>query len=76
MDTASSIVIVIPVMTLIALFTGIALPFIAASRSGRTHLACAGCRSDRSRRGPDCVSNARATVVGVSLALIGVMAAA
>jgi hypothetical protein len=39
MDTASSIVIVIPVMTLIALFTGIALPFIAASRSGRGHPA-------------------------------------
>ena len=48
MDTASSIVIVIPVMTPIALFTGIALPFIAASRSGRGHpagpLARAGAR--------------------------------
>ena len=36
MDTSSLIVIVTPTMTLIALFSGIALPFIAGSRSGRS----------------------------------------
>ena len=34
MDTSSLIVIVTPTMTLITLLTGIALPFIAGSRSG------------------------------------------
>ena len=33
----SSLIVVMPVMILIPLFTGIALPFIAASRSGRSH---------------------------------------
>jgi len=37
MDTPSLIVIVMPITTLIALFTAIGLPFIAASRSGRRH---------------------------------------
>ena len=37
MDRSSLIVAVMPITTLIALFTGIALPFIAASRSGRSH---------------------------------------
>jgi hypothetical protein len=37
MDTSSLIVIVTPITTLIALFTGIALPLVAASRSGRRH---------------------------------------
>ena len=37
MDRSSLIVVVMPIMTLIALFTGIALPFVAASRSGRSH---------------------------------------
>ena len=37
MDRPSLIVAVMPIMTLIALFTGIALPFIAGSRSGRSH---------------------------------------
>ena len=37
MDGSSLIVAVMPVTTLIALFTGIALPFIAASRPGRSH---------------------------------------
>jgi hypothetical protein len=37
MDTSSLIVVVMPITTLIALFTGIALPFIAASRPGRSH---------------------------------------
>ena len=37
MDRPSLIVAATPMMTLIALFTGITLPFIAASRSGRSH---------------------------------------
>ena len=37
MDTSSLIVAVMPITTPIALFTGIALPFIAGSRSGRSH---------------------------------------
>ena len=36
MDTSSLIVAVMPIVTLIGLFTGIALPFIAASRPGRS----------------------------------------
>ena len=36
MDTSSLIVIVTPTMTLITLLTGIALPFFAGSRSGRS----------------------------------------
>ena len=43
MDGSSLIVVVMPITTLIALFTGIALPFIAGSRPGRSHarrLAC------------------------------------
>jgi hypothetical protein len=34
----SSLIVVMPVTTLIALFTGIAPPFIAASRPGRSHV--------------------------------------
>ena len=37
MDRSSLIVVVMPIVTLIALFTGMALPFVAASRSGRSH---------------------------------------
>jgi len=37
MDRPSLIAAVTPIMTLVALFTGIALPFIAGSRSGRSH---------------------------------------
>ncbi len=33
----SSLIVVMPVTTLIALFTGIVLPFTAASQSGRSH---------------------------------------
>jgi hypothetical protein len=33
----SSLIVVMPITTLITLFTGIALPFIAASRPGRSH---------------------------------------
>jgi NAD-dependent dihydropyrimidine dehydrogenase PreA subunit len=50
MDGSSSIVMVMPIMTLIALFTGIALPFIAASRSGRSHAAGRLARADALRR--------------------------
>ena len=42
MDTSSLIVIVTPTMTLITLLTGIALLFIAGSRSGRSRAAPAG----------------------------------
>ena len=44
MDTSSLIVIVTPTMTLITLLTGIALPFIAGSRSGRSRAGVAGIR--------------------------------
>ena len=37
MDRSSWVVVVIPLMIPIALFTGIALPFVAASRSGCSH---------------------------------------
>ena len=37
MDRSSLIVAVMPITTLIALFTGITLPFIAGSRPGRSH---------------------------------------
>jgi hypothetical protein len=37
MDRSSLIVVVIPIVIPIALFTGMALPFVAASRSGRSH---------------------------------------
>ena len=37
MDRSSLIVIVMPITALIALFTGITSPFIAGSRSGRSH---------------------------------------
>ena len=42
MDTSSLIIILTPTMTLITLLTGIALPFIAGSRSGRSRAAPAG----------------------------------
>ena len=44
MDTSSLIVAVMPIVTLIALFTGIALPFIAASRPGAATRGGAGRR--------------------------------
>ena len=50
MDTSSLIVAVMPVTTLIALFTGIALPFIAASRSGRSHAGGPPARADARKR--------------------------
>jgi hypothetical protein len=39
MDGSSLIIVVMPMMTLVALFTGIALRFIAGSRSGGSHRA-------------------------------------
>ena len=50
MDGSSLIVVVMPIMTLIALFTGIALPFIAARRSGRSHAAGRLARADALKR--------------------------
>ena len=44
MDSPSLIFIVMPVVILIALFTGMALPFIAASRPGRSHARGRGTR--------------------------------
>ena len=49
MDTSSLIVAVMPIMTLIALFTGIALPF-AGSRSGRSHAGRPLARADALKR--------------------------
>ena len=50
MDRSSLIVAVMPITTLIALFTGIALPFIAASRSGRSHPGGGLARADALKR--------------------------
>jgi predicted lipid-binding transport protein (Tim44 family) len=50
MDTSSLIVAVMPIMTLIALFTGTALPFIAGSRSGRSHAGGPLARADALKR--------------------------
>jgi hypothetical protein len=56
MDTSSLIVIVTPITTLIALFTAIGQPFIAASWSGRRHaggpLASAAARKRAGAAGP------------------------
>jgi hypothetical protein len=46
MDGSSSIVVKMPIMILIALFTGIALPLIAGSRSGRSHAGGRQARAD------------------------------
>jgi hypothetical protein len=50
MDRPSLIVAVMPITTLIALFTGIALPFIAGSRSGRSHPGGRMARADALKR--------------------------
>ncbi len=50
MDGSSSIVVDMPIMILIALFTGIALPFIAPSRSGRSHAGGRLARADALKR--------------------------
>ena len=49
MDGSSLIVAVMPIMTLIALFTGINLPFVAGSRSGR-HAGGPRARADARKR--------------------------
>jgi hypothetical protein len=50
MDGSSLIVIDMPILILIALFTGIALPFIVASRSGRSHTEARLARADAPKR--------------------------
>ncbi len=50
MDRPSLIFIVMPLVTLIALVTGMALPFIAASRSGRAHAWGQSARADELKR--------------------------
>ena len=50
MDGSSLIVAVMPIMTLIALFTGITLPFVAGSRSGRRHAGGPRARADARKR--------------------------
>jgi hypothetical protein len=50
MDRSSSIVAIMPITTLIALFTGVALPFIAGSRSGRSHAGEPLARADEPKR--------------------------
>ena len=50
MDRPSLIFIVMPIVILIALFTGMALPFIAASRSGRSHARGQPARADELKR--------------------------
>jgi hypothetical protein len=55
MDTSSLVAAVTPIIIPIALFTGVALPFIAGSRSGRSHaggpLASADARKRTSAAG-------------------------
>ena len=50
MDRSSLIVAVMPITTLIALFTGITLPFIAGSRPGRSHAGEPLTRADERKR--------------------------
>ena len=50
MDRSSLIVAVMPLTTLIALFTGTALPFIAGSRPGRSHAGGPLASADERRR--------------------------
>ena len=50
MDRSGLIVAAMPVTTLIALFTGITLPFGAASRSGRGHVGGPLARADERKR--------------------------
>ena len=50
MDGPGLIFIVMPIVILIALFTGIALPFAAASRPGRSHAGGRLARADALRR--------------------------
>ena len=59
MDRPSLIFIVMPVVILIALFTGVALPFIAASRPGRSHAGGQSARADQLRRISAARRNAR-----------------
>ena len=59
MDGSSLIIVVMPMMTLVALFTGIALRFIAGSRSGRSHAPRRLARAAALRRTGAAVRKAR-----------------
>jgi hypothetical protein len=50
MDGSSLIVVDMPIVILVALFTGMALPFIAGSRSGRSHARGRLARADALKR--------------------------
>ena len=50
MDESSLIVAVMPITTLITLFSGITLPFVAGSRSGRRHAGGPRARADARKR--------------------------
>ena len=50
MDGSSLFVVAMPITTLISLFTGIARPFIAASRPGRSRVRRPGARADELKR--------------------------
>ena len=66
MDGSSLIVAVMPIMILIALFTGIALPFIAGSGSGRSHAGRRLARADGLKRISGARRKARAPTPGAS----------
>jgi hypothetical protein len=59
MDRPSLIVVVTPITTVIALFTGMALRFITASRSGRGHARGPLARADTRKRTGDAGRKAR-----------------
>ena len=66
MDGSSLIVVDMPIMILIALFTGIALPFITGSRFGRSHAGRRLARADRLKRIGGARRKARAPTPGAS----------
>ena len=66
MDRSSLIVAVMPITTLIALFTGIILPFIALSRSGRSDASGRLARADALKRIGAAIRQARAPKPGAN----------
>ena len=66
MDGSSLIVVDMPIMILIALFTGIALPFITGSRFGRSHAGRRLARADGLKRIGGARRKARAPTPGAS----------
>ena len=66
MDGSSLIVVDMPIMILIALFTGIALPFITGSRYGRSHAGRRLARADGLKRISGARRKARAPTPGAS----------